>query len=51
MVVGRSDRVDISLDQVSLSRKHAEITLDPSGEKARINDLSSSNGTFYKGKK
>lgn len=50
-IVGRSAKADICLNQVSISRNHAEIILDESGKKATINDLSSLNGTFYKSKR
>ena len=51
MTVGRSDETDICLDQKSISRKHAEIVIDESCQKATVTDFSSMNGTFYKGKR
>ncbi|MCA1839422.1 MAG: FHA domain-containing protein [Actinobacteria bacterium] len=41
---GRSPASDIFLDDVTVSRKHAEITRDESG--FRIHDVGSLNGTF-----
>jgi diguanylate cyclase (GGDEF)-like protein len=50
-VVGRTNKADVHLDQASISRKHAEIIVDPSCKKATIKDLESLNGTFYKDKR
>jgi diguanylate cyclase (GGDEF)-like protein len=44
VIVGRSARADIQLDEESVSRQHARIELDPSGG-YRVFDLDSTNGT------
>lgn len=44
LVIGRSSKADISLDQESVSRNHARITNTTKG--VRIQDLGSTNGTF-----
>jgi ABC-type multidrug transport system ATPase subunit len=50
MVIGRdSERVDIALPHLSVSRTHAAITLK--GNKAELADLNSANGTFINGRK
>ncbi len=50
MVIGRdSDRVDIALPHLSVSRTHAAITLK--GNKAELADLNSANGTFINGRR
>ncbi len=46
-VVGRSHRADIRLDDDSISRMHAKLTLD--GQLIQIEDLNSSNGTLVNG--
>ncbi len=46
-VIGRSHRADIRLDDDSISRMHAKMTLD--GQVIQIEDLSSSNGTLVNG--
>jgi len=43
-LIGRSPDCDVFLDDVTVSRKHAEILRD--GERFTINDLGSLNGTF-----
>ncbi len=43
-VIGRSPDCDVFLDDVTVSRKHAEIRRD--GERFTIEDLGSLNGTF-----
>ena len=43
-MIGRSPDCDVFLDDVTVSRKHAEILRD--GERFTINDLGSLNGTF-----
>ncbi len=49
-VVGREPGVDVRLDVDGVSRKHARVTVEPSGD-ARIVDLSSRNGTFLNGRR
>lgn len=50
MVIGRdSERVDIALPHLSVSRTHAAITLK--GNKAELADLNSANGTFINGRR
>jgi len=49
-VVGREPTVDVQLDVDGVSRKHARVTVEPSGE-ARVIDLSSRNGTFLNGRR
>ncbi len=44
LVVGRDPECDLTIDDRSLSRRHAVITLDPDG--ATVADLGSSNGTI-----
>ncbi|MBD3403532.1 SpoIIE family protein phosphatase [candidate division GN15 bacterium] len=44
-VVGRKTECDISIPNNTVSRKHAELEIDPSGEKAFVSDLGSHNGT------
>ncbi len=45
LIIGRSSECDISLSEVrSLSRRHATLTHD--GHRVRVEDLSSTNGTF-----
>jgi len=46
-IVGRDDEADVILDDASVSRRHARITVDGSG--ARVEDLGSKNGTFVHG--
>lgn len=48
-VLGRSKDSDICVPASHLSRKHARFTYD--GNKLKIEDLNSSNGTFVNGKK
>ncbi len=43
-LIGRSPDCDVFLDDVTVSRTHAELTRD--GERYRIHDLGSLNGTF-----
>lgn len=49
-VIGRSPRCDIVLEGRDVSRKHARIFQDPSGQWI-VEDLGSSNGTFINGKR
>ncbi len=43
-IIGRADTANLSIDHNSVSRQHAKITVH--GEKSRIFDLGSTNGTF-----
>jgi pSer/pThr/pTyr-binding forkhead associated (FHA) protein len=43
-VIGRSPECDIFLDDVTVSRRHAELVRD--GDRLLIRDLGSLNGTF-----
>lgn len=47
-VVGRSERCDVQLPNVSVSRRHAELVFDDDGE-CTIRDLGSENGTWVNG--
>ncbi len=47
LVVGRAVTSDIPIYDPTISRRHAEIALGPSG--VRVKDLGSSNGTFLNG--
>ncbi len=47
--VGSGSRCDLVLDDPTVSRTHAELTLVPEG--VRIKDLESRNGTFYLGQR
>jgi len=47
IAVGRHPNADVFLDDVTVSRRHAEITRSASG--FSIKDLDSLNGTHYKG--
>jgi len=49
IVVGRDDGADVRIDNPSVSRRHAEISLGDEGWV--VEDLGSSNGTFLKGAK
>src|SRR5262249_27574885 len=49
MTIGRDPAADISVADQSISRKHAKVFKD--GEKVRLMDLGSSNGTFINDKK
>jgi DNA-binding winged helix-turn-helix (wHTH) protein len=48
-VLGRDPAVDICIDAVGVSRRHAMIVVDASG--AALSDLSSKNGTFVNGER
>lgn len=48
-VAGRHPAVDIFLDDVTVSRKHAEFTRE--GSRFSVHDLGSLNGTFCNGKR
>jgi pSer/pThr/pTyr-binding forkhead associated (FHA) protein len=43
-LIGRSPECDVFLDDVTVSRRHAELVRD--GERITIRDLGSLNGTF-----
>jgi len=47
MLLGRSGGVDVAIDDGTVSRVHARLTLD--GHDAAIEDLGSKNGTFVNG--
>jgi diguanylate cyclase (GGDEF)-like protein len=49
MTIGRDPSADISVADQGISRKHAKVTKE--GEKVRLTDLNSSNGTFVNDKK
>lgn len=49
MVIGRDNSADIVLNDQSVSRKHAKLTKE--GDKVKLTDLGSSNGTVLNGKK
>ena len=46
-ILGRDPTADIQIDDATVSRKHAIITIGPDG--ATLEDLSSKNGTFFGG--
>jgi two-component system response regulator AtoC len=48
-VVGRDEKVSLHVDDPTLSRRHAEITLK--GDRPVVADLGSTNGTFVNGRK
>jgi len=48
-VVGRSSDCDVRIDDASLSRRHAVITVD--GNRVTIRDEGSKNGTYVDGEK
>jgi two-component system, cell cycle response regulator len=50
VIIGRSKHCDIPLDDDGISRQHAKVEQDPYGNVA-INDLKSTNGTFFDGTK
>jgi pSer/pThr/pTyr-binding forkhead associated (FHA) protein len=47
VVIGRSPECDVSITDITLSRKHLQI--EPEGEVWRLRDLGSRNGTFVNG--
>jgi len=49
MIIGRDPAADISVNDQSISRKHAKVT--KTGDKIQLTDLGSSNGTFVNNKK
>ncbi|MEA3503287.1 MAG: DUF805 domain-containing protein, partial [Actinomycetota bacterium] len=50
MIVGRSNSVDIRIDNKYISGKHIALMLDGSN-RVQVRDLSSTNGTYIEGKK
>jgi adenylate cyclase len=46
MVIGRMNDCEIIVDDVSASRRHAELNLNPSKDQVTVTDLNSTNGTF-----
>ena len=51
LIVGRSVAGDVSLNDPTVSRQHAEIEVAPGGEGIRVRDLASTNGTFLNGQR
>jgi adenylate cyclase len=51
MIVGRSVACDLSLNDPTVSRQHAEIEVATGGEGVRVRDLASTNGTFLNGQR
>ncbi|HVG07777.1 MAG TPA: adenylate/guanylate cyclase domain-containing protein [Thermoanaerobaculia bacterium] len=51
MIVGRSVACDLSLNDPTVSRQHAEIDVAPGSEGVRVRDLASTNGTFLNGQR
>lgn len=51
LIVGRSVACDLSLNDPTVSRQHAEVEVAPGGEGVRIRDLASTNGTFLNGQR
>lgn len=49
VLIGRGDGIDVVLDNVSVSRRHARVTR--SGDKLRIEDLGSENGLVVRGER
>jgi len=47
LIVGRAPTCDLPVFDPTISRRHAELVVD--GDKLRIRDLESSNGTFHNG--
>ena len=48
LVIGRDPGADITIDNLGVSRRHAEVRRD--GEYTTITDLDSNNGTYVNGK-
>src|SRR5512136_372137 len=46
MVIGRMTDCEIIVDDVSSSRRHAELNFNPSKDQVTVTDLNSTNGTF-----
>lgn len=49
--VGRDDDCDVTLEDPSVSRRHAQLRLAPDGNRLTVVDLRSSNGTFIDGQR
>jgi diguanylate cyclase (GGDEF)-like protein len=50
LVIGRAGSADIVLDDDGVSRRHARIRMQPSGN-VELEDLNSTNGTYYMGER
>jgi diguanylate cyclase (GGDEF)-like protein len=46
LIIGRSSRADLQIDEESVSRQHARIEQEPGAQGYRIADLGSTNGTY-----
>lgn len=51
IVIGRSSELDMVLIEDMVSRRHAQISTNPTGDEVTIVDLNSTNGTFVNGEK
>jgi adenylate cyclase len=51
IVVGRSVACDLSINDPTVSRQHAEVEVAIGGEGVRVRDLASTNGTFLNGQR
>ncbi len=49
LIVGRALTSDVPVFDPTISRRHAEVTCDPTGGSVEVRDLGSSNGTFVNG--
>jgi VWFA-related protein len=49
--IGRSDECSLTIADANVSRKHAQITCDPSGQNYFVTDLNSSNGSKVNGQR
>ncbi|HSN85952.1 MAG TPA: adenylate/guanylate cyclase domain-containing protein [Thermoanaerobaculia bacterium] len=51
LIVGRSVGCDLSIQDPTVSRQHAEVEVAPGGAGLRVRDLASTNGTFLNGER